>query len=134
MQVDLGKRRLHMQQDIPRSIKKAKIIVKRDTCMKIYDAARPLHLENDDIWNWPWSWILQVRDSMIYRYDEVPNNATLQSIAFASKRLSNVEQHYSNTEYGAWGILHRIDKFHLYCFTIMHHHLSQAIDGHTEQR
>ena len=44
------------------------------------------------------------------------DNATLCPIVFASKGVSNTEQHYSNLKCEALGILHGKEKFHLYYF------------------
>ena len=59
---------------------------------------------------------LQVRHDMKYGQDEVSDNTALHSSAFASKSLSSVDWQYSNIEWEALGILHRLEKFHHYCF------------------
>ena len=43
--------------------------------------------------------------------DEVPKNAILQIIAFASKILSTAEARHSNIEREALGILHGLKKY-----------------------
>ena len=71
-----------MHQDL---YEKAKTIVKRQTCMKIYDAARPLHLENDAFGISLAAGLLQVRDGIDCGHDEASDNVILQPIAFASR-------------------------------------------------
>ena len=74
---------------------KANKIVKKDACMKFYDAARPLHLETDVGLR---ARLLQVRDGMNHKCDEVPDNMMLCPIASTSISPSSAEWHYSNIE------------------------------------
>ena len=60
--------------------------------------------------------LLQITEGMICGCDEVPDNATLHPISFASKSLSSMEWWYSNIEEEALGILYGLEKFHHYCF------------------
>ena len=53
--------------------------------------------------------LLQVRDDLSCRYDEVPDT-------FGSKSLSSTEQWYSNMGREALRILHGLEEFHHYCF------------------
>ena len=46
----------------------------------------------------------------------VPGNTILHPIAFASKSLMDGEHRYSNIERELLGLLHRLKKFHHYCF------------------
>ena len=48
--------------------------------------------------------------------DKVANNATLCPIVFNSKSLLSAEQHYSNIECEALGILQGLETFHCCCF------------------
>ena len=61
---------------------------------------------------------MQVRDGMNGGKDEVPDNATMHTIAFTSKSLSSTEQCYSNIEYEALGICYGLEKFHHYYFAM----------------
>ena len=56
---------------------KAKMIVKRYSCMTFYDATRPLYLETKASINSLGTGLLQVRDGMNCSHDEVSNNAIL---------------------------------------------------------
>ena len=67
----------------------AKSLAKEDTCMKYYNFRKPLYLEIDAPRECLVAIVLQVRDYLSGRYDEVPDNAMLQPIAFASKSLSS---------------------------------------------
>ena len=60
--------------------------------------------------------LLQVRDNLNCRYDEVPDNTMLHPIIFARKSLSSAEWQYSNIEREVLGTLHGLEKFHHYCF------------------
>ena len=53
--------------------------------------------------------LLQVMDGMNGECDEVPHNATLCLIAFASKSLLSAELCYNNMELEALEILHSIE-------------------------
>ena len=50
------------------------------------------------------------------RCDEVSDNTKLYPNGFTSKSLSSIDQHYSNKECEALGILHGLEKIHHYCF------------------
>ena len=63
-----------MQQDL---YGKAKNIVKKDECVKFYNVARPLYLETDASSIGLAPGLLQVRDGMSCRCDEIPDNALL---------------------------------------------------------
>ena len=60
---------------------------------------------------------MQLNDGINFGCDEVTDNTILHQIVFASKILLNTDQHYSNIECEALGILHGLEKFHHYCFT-----------------
>ena len=64
---------------------KAKKIIKKDTCMKFYDASGPLYLETDASGVSLRARLLQVREGMNCGHDEVPDNASVCQITFASK-------------------------------------------------
>ena len=64
---------------------KAKKIVIIDACMKFYNASRPLCLKTDVFYVTLGAKLLQVRNGMNCQHDEVPDNATLCPIVFASK-------------------------------------------------
>ena len=59
-----------------------KKIIKKDVCMKFYDASRPLYLETDESSVSLGTRLLQVWDGMNCECDEVPDNATLHPIPF----------------------------------------------------
>ena len=48
--------------------------------------------------------------------DKAPDNIIIRPITFASKSLLSAERRYSNIERETLGILHRLEKFHHYCF------------------
>ena len=89
---------------------KVKTIVKKDACMKFYDAARDASGIGHGVR------LLQVRDGMNWGHDKIPGNAILQPIVFPTKSLSSVEWCYSNIECKALGILHGLVRFNHYCF------------------
>ena len=84
--------------------------------MKFYDASKSLYLETDASDIVQGAGLIQVRDSLNFRQDEVPGNTELCPIPFANKSLSCAEWQYSNIEQEAFGILHGLEKFHHYCF------------------
>ena len=90
----------------------AKKIIKKDACMKFYDASRPLYLETDALG----ARLLQVREGMNCWYGEVPENTVLHSIDLTRKSLLSAERHYNNTYGDGLGILHGLDKVHHYFF------------------
>ena len=49
-------------------------------------------------------------------HDEVPDNVTLQPIAFASIDLSCAEWCHSNIEWDTVGMLYGLERFYHYCF------------------
>ena len=87
----------------------------KDTCVEFYDTARPLYLEIDASGVSLGARLLKVRDGMNYGHDEVPDNATLQQIAFTSKSLLRTEWYYSSVECEALWFLHRLERMNLYC-------------------
>ena len=95
---------------------KAKKIIKKDACLKFYDAPRPLFIETNAFGISSGTRLLQVRDDMNCRHDKIPDKGIGHPIAFTSKSLSSVEWCFSNTEYEALGTLYRLGKFHHYCF------------------
>ena len=84
--------------------------------MKFNKAATTLYLETDASGIGLGNGLSQVRDSMNCGYDEKSDNAILQLTVFVSNSLSSAEQHYSNVEHGALGVLHGLEKFHHYYF------------------
>ena len=111
-----GKGRLKWSKTYKDLYKKVKTIVKRDACIKVYDAARPLYLETDVSRIHLGARLLEVRGQMNYGHDEIPDNVMLWPIPFASKIISSAEWQYSDIECKASGILHWLEKFHHYCF------------------
>ena len=77
---------------------RVKNVTDKDACMRFYDVSWHLYLETGASGVSLVARVLQVMDGINCRHDEVPDNATLQPIAFASKSLLHAEQHYSNTE------------------------------------
>ena len=66
---------------------KAKIIVYKGVCMKCYGAARPLYLKTDASGVSLGAGLLQVQYGMNCGVDEVPDNATLHTIALQQHRM-----------------------------------------------
>ena len=85
--------------------------------MKFYDDTKPLYLKTDASRLGLHAAILQTWEGTTYQKDMVPDFTILDPIAFASKSLMNAEHRCSNIESEALGILHRLKKFHHYCFT-----------------
>ena len=83
--------------------------------MKFYHASRPLYLKTDASNVGLGASLLQVNEGMNCGHDQVPDNATLPPVAFASKSLSSSESQFSNIEWEAHGILHGLEKFHHCC-------------------
>ena len=65
---------------------KAKSIVKADVCMKFYDDAKPLYLETDGSGVILGVALLQLCNNMVCQKGIVPDNITICSIAFGSKK------------------------------------------------
>ena len=84
--------------------------------MKFYDTSRYLYMETDASDVSLGAGLLQLKDSINYEYDSVPDNATLHPTVFISKSLLISELHNSNTECEALGALHGLEMFHHYCF------------------
>ena len=84
--------------------------------MKFYDDTKPLYLETDASGVGLGAALLQLCKGTRCQKDVVPDNTILCPIVFASKRLTDTEQRYSNIKQEALGILHGLEKFHHYCF------------------
>ena len=95
---------------------KAKLLIKVDMCMRIYDDAEPLYLETDTSGVGLGAALLQMHEGRACQKDVVPDNINLCPTAFASKSLTGAECRYSNIEREALGILHGLKKFNHYCF------------------
>ena len=85
-----------MEQDVSDPYDRAKEIVNKYACMKFYDTSRLLYLETDASGIGLGARLLQVRHAMNCGHDEVPDNATLCPIVFASKYPLSTEWYYSN--------------------------------------
>ena len=70
---------------------KSKMIIRKDTYIKFYDASRSLYLETDASGVSLGARLLQVRDGMNCEHDKLPDNANLCPFAFASKCLSSAK-------------------------------------------
>ena len=92
-------------------------IIRLDACMEYYGVSNSLFLETDASGGSLGASMLQIRDGMNCRWDEISDNKAFFPIAFSSKSLSSTEWWYSNVEWEALGILHGLQKFHHYCFT-----------------
>ena len=68
--------------------------------LKFYDRTRLLYLETDSSGMSLGAGLLQARESMNCRCDEISDNVILLPVAFASKSLSSVKQCFSNIEQG----------------------------------
>ena len=75
---------------------RATSLVKEDMYMKYYNVRKPLNLEMDTSGVGLGTTLLHVRDDLSCRYDEVPDNAMLWHITFASKNVPSTDQWYSN--------------------------------------
>ena len=95
---------------------RAKSLVKEDICMKYFPIRKPLYMETDALGVCLGVALLQVRNNLNFRYDEVLDNTMLWPISFARKSLSSTEQLYSNTGREAFWILHGLEMLHHYCF------------------
>ena len=85
-------------------------------CMKFYDDNKLLYLKTDASGIDLGAALLQLRDNTTCQTHMVPDNTILHPIAFASKSLMGAEHRYSFIKCEALGILHRLEKFHHYCF------------------
>ena len=95
---------------------KAKLLIKSDMCMKLYDDTKLLYLETDASGVGLGAALLQTHEGTTCQEGTVPNNTILHPITFASKSLTGTEWRYSNIEREALDILHGLEKFHHYCF------------------
>ena len=59
---------------------------------------------------------LQARDRMWFPKNKPPIGTVLWPIAFTSESLTHADTCYSCIEKEIQGILHSLEKFHLYCF------------------
>ena len=66
-------------------------MMKEDMCMRYYDVRKILYLETDASGVGMGVVLLQVRNNLSCRYDEVLSIAMLQSIPFANKSLSSTK-------------------------------------------
>ena len=71
--------------------------------------------------------LLEMREGLNLLHDQVPDNASLHPIAFASKPLSSVQQWHSKIEREALGILCGLKEFHHYCFAKEVHGITDQI-------
>ena len=84
--------------------------------MKFYDDTKPVYLETDTLGVGLCAALLQTQEGATSQKDTVPDNTILYPVALASKSLAGTEHRYSNIGREALGILHRVEKFHHYCF------------------
>ena len=70
---------------------KAKLIIKEDAWMKVYDETKLLYMETDASGVGLRAGLLLTRDGTSCHRDETPDNNVLQWITFASKSLSAAE-------------------------------------------
>ena len=84
--------------------------------MEFYNTAIPIHLETDTSSVSFGARLLQVGDGMNCGHDKVPDNATLPPTVFVSKSLWSAEKHHRNIQYETLGLVHRLEKYHHYCF------------------
>ena len=71
---------------------KAKLLINKDVCMKVFDTMKPLYLETGASGVCLWAGLLQGKDRMNFTQDETLGNEILRSIALASNILSSVER------------------------------------------
>ena len=96
--------------------KRAKLLVKEDTCMRYYDVRKPLYLETDASGVSMGIVLVKVRDNLNCRCDKVPDNVMIWPLAFVNKSLFSVVQQYRNIEREEPRIWHGLEKFHHHCF------------------
>ena len=84
--------------------------------MKFYDEIQALYLETEAYEVGLGAALLQTRNGTSCPRGKATGNSILRAIVFASKSLSGTEKRYSNIEREALGIVHRLEKFHQYCF------------------
>ena len=100
---------------------------------KIYDETQPPYLETDA--SGIRAALLQTRNGWSYPRDIAPDNSIPRPIKSTSKSLSSAEKRYSSIEKKALGILHRLKKFHHYCFMRgEYNHRSQAVSSNLQTR
>ena len=75
---------------------KSKVLIKKDVCMKSYDAVKPIYLETDASEIGFGDGLLQIRDKINCMYGKMLYNPMLRSTVFARKNLSSAERQYSN--------------------------------------
>ena len=95
---------------------RAKLLIKVDMCMKFYDDTKPLYLETDASRVGLGVALLQMCKGTACQKDVAPDNTSMHPFVFTNKSLTGAEHRYSNIEREALGILHRLKKFHHYCF------------------
>ena len=81
---------MFLELNVPGLIYKAKKLITKGACQKIYDASKPLYLEQMHL-VLALDLFIKVREDMICGYNEVPNKAALSPIAFATKSLYSVK-------------------------------------------
>ena len=114
---------------------KAKNVIRQDTCMKFYDALKPLYLETDTSSIGLGVGLSQVRKGMNCRWEKVPDNTALFPTKFTSKTLSITEWWYSNIVWEDLGITTWSGEIwpSLLCQGSKHNNRSQTIGGNAQQ-
>ena len=112
---DISKGRLELEQHVPKSIYKVKVIIKDDICMKFYNEKEPLYLGTDVSGVGLGAGLPQARDGLQSPQDEMLDNTVLWPEAFKRKNLTCAETKYRNIERETLGILHGLEKFHHHC-------------------
>ena len=112
---DIGEGWLDTEQDVPGPVWQSKEYDK-NACMKFYDTPKSLYLETDASGVSLGARLLHIRDGMNCGCDELPDNAAMCPVAFASKSLSSTVWHYSNKGQESLRIWHGLRKIHHYCF------------------
>ena len=95
---------------------KAKEIVKKDVCIRFFNAARFLYLETETSGIGIGTGLLRLRDGMNCGHDEMPHNAILHPTAFTSKTF--LMPHSATTMYNVRHvrILHGLEKIDHHSF------------------
>ena len=83
-QIDVIEGSLGMEWNVTRAYMKKSQEDKKDTCMKFYDAFQCIYLETDASGIRLGAGFLKLRDNINCRHDQIPDNATLCQISFAS--------------------------------------------------
>ena len=107
-----------MEEHLPKPIWECQKHYHKNTTMAFLSKKEQVYVKRDVLGVSLIASPLQLRDDMWFPRNEVPDHVVLWPLAFASKCLTGAEKCYSNIEREAIDILHGLEKFHYYCFTM----------------